>query len=173
MVLGIDIDDTITKTTENSNRFLEEFDNTVADYHRLSPKKYEEFLYIYIEKIMATNPLKENVKECLDKLHNMGHKIVLITARNNVFSPNVKDITLKYLKDNGLYYDKIIFDDDNVDFKGSVASREHVDLFIDDKENILDEIATYGIKVLRFTNEKSKYPNFSDWNKVVEYIERL
>lgn len=173
MVLGIDIDDTLTKTTENIQRFLDEFDKSAKNYHKLSPEKYEEFLYLYIEKIMATNPLKENAKECLDKLHNMGHKIILITARNNFCSPNVKDITLKYLKEQEIYYDKIIFDDAVTGYKGSVAKKEHVDLFIDDKEEVLDEIATYGIKVLRFTSEKSKYPTFTDWNKVVEYIERL
>ena len=40
MILGIDIDDTITETTLTANKYITLFDNSYKDYHDLSQNKY-------------------------------------------------------------------------------------------------------------------------------------
>ena len=172
MTLGIDIDDTITETSIVGNKYLLKFDNSYQDYHELSQEKYFEFLNLFLENIVKNNILKEGVKEALDYLKNNGHKIIFITARNDAHTPNVKRLTKEFLDNNNIPYDKLVFDDLNTGDKSKLALENKIDIFIDDKENVLDGIAKVSdIECLRFTKDKnSKYKTFNNWHDIIEYI---
>ena len=47
MVIGIDVDDTITKTSKCANKLLKNNDkyNYVIDYHDLNSDDYDEFMH--------------------------------------------------------------------------------------------------------------------------------
>jgi len=166
MIVGIDIDDTITKTTENANKLLKEYDaNFQEDYHK--HPKYEEYMALYRREIIISSPLMDNIKEAFDYLHKNGHKIIIITYRPDKYVPDINEITIEYFKKHGLKYDKLI----NTYEKGIAAKENHVDLFIDDKEKHLDDVNKYGIECIRFTKEKeSKYKTFSNWLDIIKYI---
>lgn len=177
MVIGIDIDNTITNTYLTTQKYLSIYDNTYTDWHNLPEERKTEFLNLYIENIMTECSLKDYVKEALEYFKQNNYKIILITARNNKYSPKVKTITTNYLAKYNLPYDKIIFDDEEQENKGLSANQEHVSLFIDDKETNLDNIAKYNIECLLFDNQKhpqncSKYKTFSNWRDIIEYIKR-
>ncbi len=175
MVIGVDIDNTITNTHIATMKYLQMYDKNCSNWHNLSLDKQKEFLMLYVDNIIREATLKDYVKEGFLELHKLGYKIVLITARNNEESPNVKRLTEETLNKWGLYYDKILFDDDLTDKKGERAKSLNVEIFIDDKEHNLDDVASYGIEGLRFDFRgdgkiTSKYKTFNNWRDIIEYI---
>ncbi len=169
--IGIDIDDTITETTLTGNKYLNKFDSSYNNYHDLPKEKYYEFLNLFLADITKNNTLKPDVLEAFDFLHKNDYKIVIITARNNLYVPKIKELTIDFLKNKNLKYDKIIFDDFKIENKGIQAKENNVDIFIDDKEEVLDKVACEGIECLRFTSAKnSKYKAFDNWKSIIEYL---
>ncbi len=168
MTIGIDIDDTITKTSENIKKYLAKYKPGFTDnYHNLPAVEYDEFLYTYQSEISATNELRENVKEAFDYFKSHDIKIIIITHRSNKYAHDIDNISINHLKKNGLLFDKFI----NTPEKGIAAFENHLDLFIDDKESNLDDVSKYGIKCLKFSSEKSsKYETFSNWSDIIEFI---
>lgn len=71
----------------------------------------------------------------IHKLKQEGNKIYIITARKNndkwfpISLKNVEDITKKWLQDNHIEYDKILFD---VQDKGKSCKENHIDIMIED-----------------------------------------
>lgn len=167
MIIGIDIDDTITKTSLLIKKYLKEFDSSYDNYHNLSRKKYNQFLYKYIDLICKNCQLQNGVKEAFAYFNKMHYTIVIVTARNNKHSKNNIQNTLDYLALNNLKYDKIYFKKEK---KGKILVKNGVDLFIDDKEEVLDEVSKYNISCIKFGLTKSKYKTFDDWFKIVEYV---
>ena len=109
MILGIDIDDTITNTSKVVNKYLQEAYPNCRNYHLLSKKEYKQFLKKYIKLMRDEYELKEGVKEAWEYFKNNNFKIIIITARNNRFDrDNIKN-TIAFLNKNGLFYDKIYF----------------------------------------------------------------
>lgn len=174
MIIGIDLDDTLIETTKTGNKYLKMFvkDNSITDYHDLDKDEYLRFYGMYLYDIQKWAPLKKGALEVLNYLHSKNIKIVIITARGTLgFSESIP-VTLDYLKDHNVIYDKIIFKKNH---KSASAKQEKIDLFIDDKEKVLDEIKRAGIKTLRFTkkDEKSNHDVVSSWKEVKIYIDNL
>ncbi len=172
MNIGIDIDDTITETTFVGNKYVTKFDSNYQNYHDLPQNKYFEFLKLYLQDIVKNNIIKDGVKEAFEFFKNRDYKIIFITARNDIHAPNVKKLTKEFLAKNNIYYDKLIFDDSNTGDKSKLAKENNIDIFIDDREGVLDKIAsTSNIECIRFTNDKkSKYKTFNNWYDIIEYI---
>lgn len=168
MILGIDIDDTIAKTSLEALKCLKEYEPTYNNHRDLPSKKYNDFMAKYVERIMAEEELFEGVKEAFDYFNSKGYSVIFITARNNAFSNKVIKITKEYLKKYDIKYDSIIFDQIK---KGCKAKENKVDIFIDDKEEVLENVNSYGIECIRFTNEMdSKFKIFNSWHQIIEYL---
>ena len=172
--IGIDIDDTLTKTSELANEILhqnEEFKN-ILDYHNLDKNTLDFFIRKNIEKIQNDVELNESAKEVIDYLKDNGCKIVFITARGSLGLENLIPITKKYLSNKEIYYDKIIFKQES---KVDECIKNNIDIFIDDKEKVLDEIKKANIKTLRFCSSKtiSKHEKVSNWLEVKDYIDKI
>ncbi len=168
MILGIDIDDTITCTTETIKKYLKKKYPEYDEYKKLPRKEYIRFLKRNMKEMRSEYKLKEGVKEAFDYFHKNDFRIIIITARNNKYYRGSKLDTIKYLSDHGLVCDKIFF---NKPKKGKTAFKEHVDLFIDDKESVLDGVSKYEIKCLCM-RDSAKYPSFHNWYEIIEYIKK-
>ena len=171
MTIGIDLDDTLIETTEIGNRYLKKFitDNSISDYHDLSKPEYLKFYKLYLYDIQKCAPLKKDALNVLEYLHSKNIKIVIITARGTLGFVDSIPITLEYLKKHNVIYDKIIF---RKNHKSSAAKKEKIDLFIDDKQWVLDEIKKEGIKTLHFTDDfkKSNHDVVTSWLDIKKYI---
>lgn len=166
MILGIDIDDTITNTSEIVNKYLKQEYPNYDDRNLLPKKEYKKFLKKYIRQMRGEYELKDGAKEAWEYFRDHDFKIIIITARNNKYDrDNIKN-TLAFLEKNGIFYNKIYFKQMK---KGKIAYREHVDLFIDDKERVLDYVSLYGIHGVCM-KESYKYPSFKDWYQLLDYI---
>lgn len=168
MVVGIDIDDTISETTLEAFKYLREFNVECSNHHDLPKVEYDSFMGKYMNDIVTNCAIKEGVQEAFEYLNNHGYKIMIITARNNKYSESVKELTLKYLAKYNLKYEQIVFGKEEM---GMTAKNLGVEIFIDDKESVLDNIAKYNIECIRITrDENSKYKTFSKWSDILEYL---
>lgn len=170
MILGIDIDDTITDTSLIVKKYLNIYDPNFKDnYKELEPIFLKDFLKTYGRDIINNNKLKPYAKETLDYLYEHGYKIILITARKNDDCVNNRvELTLKYLKEKGIKYHNIEFNQEN---KGACANNYNVDIFIDDKESVLEDVSKYGIECLSINSRKeNKFKTFKSWKELLEYI---
>lgn len=170
MRLGIDIDDTITKTTALYDKYLHILYPDISSWLDISKEERLRFYEEYRPQIMSSFELQDNVQEVINKLKNKGHKIIIITARTNLGNVlNYQELTKEYLANYSIPYDEIYFDEE---LKGAKALDCHIDLFIDDNERVLDNVSSYGIKCLKF-GSSDKYLSFNNWLDIEKFIERI
>lgn len=162
MIIGIDIDDTITDTYEVMMSYAAEYtakvlkkepilnEKTNCDNHfymrDLNDWKDGEdykFLEKYYENIIINVKPKTLALEYLNKLHEEGNKIVLITARWEANNFDVRKTTEEWIKKNNIPCDKLIINAEN---KLVAAKQENIDIFIDDSYKNCKMVSESGIK---------------------------
>lgn len=177
MRIGIDIDNTITNTSEVSNYLLksDERFNHVDTYRELDEVLKKEYLTDYLKYAVLKTTLKDNVLDVLKYFKDKGDRLVFITARGNEVTKNFENLnsvglTSIYFAKNNLIYDKIIFFQDN---KKDACLKEDIDIFIDDKEEVLNEIKKANIKTIRMSNKDttSNHLVLTNWLDIKDYIE--
>ena len=178
MKIGIDIDNTITETSLLANLLVKNDYryNEAKDYHNLSEEKLKDFLTNYLSDIVYNVNIKADVKGTLEMWHNLGYKIIFITARgvektNNFINLRTLHLTSMYFEKEKIPFDEIIFFKDS---KAQTALKYKLDLFIDDKESVLDEMASVGIKTLRMTADlTSKHKIVNSWQEIQKIVSQM
>ena len=117
MVIGIDIDNTITHTTETIMHYAFRIFGEQRGLLLHPTQRYyyledtpadkavaEEFLSHYLGCIYRYMPPKEQAVEVIQELKR-EHEIILITSRNRQY-PEVEKITREWMDLNGIAYDR-------------------------------------------------------------------
>lgn len=162
MNIGIDIDDTISKTFEYSYPLSKEYTKKVLNREGLSIEEVSANSHQYLKvinewsneeadnfwaenykTIIQNVKIKEDVVDILKKLKSDGHQIYLITARTKDNSFDVALETQKWLEKNGVIYDDLIIDALE---KDEIAKAKNIDLFIDDSFTNCKAVTNIGIK---------------------------
>jgi uncharacterized HAD superfamily protein len=110
MRIGIDLDDTICRTTEMVHEKMDEYSaKTNRDVLEIMSNELirEKFFEEYLPTIYEEVVIKHDVKDVIRRLRNKGNKIFIITGRKRMKIANVMDITDKWLSDNGIEFDGI------------------------------------------------------------------
>jgi len=115
----------------------------------------------YIIKYFSETPVRTFAPEVIEKLRKEGHKIYLITARNNYGMPpeyygQEQEITKQWLDSNNIKYEKLIFAGDKE--KLSQCLENNVDVMIEDSPTNI-EYMSKKIKVIKFYNQYNKDVN--------------
>lgn len=186
MVIGIDMDDTICSTNERIIVEADKYDKEVLggtgvkdvkayefnDMLGWEPEMKGQFFKDRLEYIMGGAEIKNDAKRVINKMHDKGAKIVIISFRKAKYISDPYKLTKDWLDTEGVKYDKIYVDTGS---KVDECLQEKVTLFIDDKESHCEEVSEAGIDVLLFTNEYNKEENrftrVNNWNEVEKYIE--
>ncbi len=178
MNIGIDIDNTITNTSIVSNTLVKQdiLYRDVNDYHDLNKEETKDFLSKYLEQIVWNVNIKDDALEVLKYWKSKGYKLVFITARgveetNN--KSNIKSIYLTslYFISKGVTFDELVFFQEN---KSEVCKKYNLDVFIDDKERVLDGVKKAGINTIRITNESvSNHKIVHNWQEIKNYVDSL
>lgn len=186
MVIGIDMDDTICSTNERIIVEADKYDKEVLggtgvkdvkayefnDMLGWEPEMKGQFFKDRLEYIMGGAEIKKDAKRVINKMHDKGAKIVIISFRKAKYISDPYKLTKDWLDTEGVKYDKIYVDTGS---KVDECLEEKVTLFIDDKESHCEEVNAAGIDVLLFTNEYNKEENrftrVNNWNEVEKYIE--
>ncbi len=161
MIIGIDIDDTIADTNEMIFNYAQEYTINVLKKEPIlrdgtcNTHKYVQFFHDwkegddiqffneYYERVISNIKPKTLAVEYLQKLHEDGHKIVLITARWETDKFDVRKTTEEWVKNNNVPCDKLIINAEN---KLIAAQNENIDLFIDDSFSNCQMVSKSGIK---------------------------
>ncbi len=160
MIIGIDIDDTITNTSEMASQFLDGYNG--SKFEKLNIEEYKDFCKKYLLEIQKKMTIKDGSRETINYLHSKGYKIYLVTLRKDNYGHNIEENTLNYLKINNINYDKIFF---GVRDKWKVCKEENISLMIDDNDVIISECIANSVKCLQFGKE------VNSWTEVRNLIE--
>lgn len=165
MRIAIDFDDTIVKTSDKVKEYLDK--NNINEFKNLN-EQYE-FYKKNFDDITNELELFDDVVDVLNKL-SVNNELYLITARNDYYSKNIKDLTLKYIKDNNLPFKEIYFECFEVG-KAIKCEELKIDLFIDDYNINCLEVSKKGINTLLFKNEYKDLKTVNSWQEILEYVE--
>lgn len=185
MNIAIDIDDTLTDTFEYLMPFvaefyekdLEELQRNNISYSNI-PMEWRnygwDFEKSYYDKVVVRTPFKKDAARYVNLLHQMGHKIVIITGRTKSFYTDPYGTTEKELKNGNIVYDKLICTLD----KNQACLDEQIDVMIDDLISNCDLVSSVGITSFLFTSQanihlNTEYVRVNQWDDVIEMIEQI
>ena len=183
MIIGIDIDDTITNSSKVIKRYLMKYlghDVVKNNFRGIMRGNYvndvlETFYSKYGIEMGNAIRVKKDAAEVINRLHDEGHKIVIVTARSNNFYGNAQEFCINYLNENGIKYDKLFTAQI---YKSKLCIDENIDLMIDDSIDTVEEIKALGKKSILFTsalnkNEKCNTKRLNSWKEVYNYIQKI
>ena len=185
MNIAIDIDDTLTESFEYFQRYfaeylgvdLEELREKNISYCTL-PEELEkegiQFAKAYFDRIAADTPFKEDAAWGVNKLRELGHRIVIITARTTGVYTDPYVTSAQELKNGGIIYDKLICTSD----KATACVAESISVLVDDHPKNCDAVAAKGVTALLFEskgnqNINTEHCRVKNWKEVLEEIIKL
>lgn len=188
MRIGIDIDNVISNFNEMLLETYLMHDKELRNTGIINPNaKYirtgmfdwsnEEELSFYkdnIEGIAKKLKVKEKAKEYIDRLHNDGHLIYIITGRDNGEYSEPYNMTKKWLDENNIYYDNLILTDAyDIHAKSLECLKNDIDIMIDDSVRICSDLITSGITTILMDtpyNRKINIKIVKNWEEFYEFV---
>lgn len=182
MRIGIDIDNVISnlgqcllkeylihdKELRNTGIINENVDVRKGRFD-WSKEEEEDFYKNNIERIAKKLGLIEGAKYYIDKLHEDGHFVCIITGRDNGEYSDPLTMTKKWLAENNIYYDKLILTDAYVnDAKALRCLEENIDIMLDDSIRICKKCIEHGITTFVMDtpfNKNSDVPRVKSWKE--------
>lgn len=162
MVIGLDIDDTITDTFGVMFGYAQKYTieelgksgkidyskkltnhNYIQALHNWNEDEEIDFFRKYYKPICEkTEPFPFAV-DTINRLKEEGHKIVLITARWDFEDTDVRKLTEEWIKKQNISYDKLVV---NANTKLEAAMENNIDIFVDDSFENCVQVSKGGIK---------------------------
>ena len=188
MKIGIDIDNVISNFNDTllTEYLLHDKElrnsgiiNKNADYIRKGMFDWNEdeetnFYKNNIERIAKKLGVIEGAKEYIDKLHDDGHIICIITGRDNGEYTEPYNMTKKWLEDNSIYYDNLILTDAYDKHAKTKQCLEHnIDIMIDDSVSICSDCVENGITTILMDTPYNRYSNIQrvkSWKEFYRYV---
>ena len=172
MVIGVDIDGVLAELNKYTwhyfRKFLKEenipykFDKTKEYFYiqmNVSLEVENEFWERNVFHYAKHGKMMNNADKYMRKLHNDGHRVVIITSRRysdfqDERGENMRKAVVQWLAKNHIYYDKICFSNEKTGKKALVIN-EKVDIMIDDSPRNINEISNV-VPVLVFKNPANR-----------------
>lgn len=171
MIIGIDLDDTISNINNYKYDFVKDFlaknnytfaelDPTAAYIEKMFAIPEDIFPDIWKDMhydLFMGAPLRENAVQVLQQLKDLGHTLVIVTARTTKYFENPYQISKDWLQANNVPYDKLIV---NREDKDNVCKEEHITFFVDDYPSNIDLLTQANITTcLMDTPHNKTYQN--------------
>lgn len=170
MNIGIDIDDTITKTSEEIDKWAKEYTknvlNKALEFRQIeildpmwakhlygwSNEEDKKFWDLYYEKIMESVKPKDDAIEIINKL-SKENNIIIITARWDRESGIISRITKNWLEKYGVNYNKLFLGHQD---KRDIVKENNIELFIDDSFKTCKQISEIGVRTFIMNSRINK-----------------
>ena len=161
----------------NINRGFNPYEYLIEKQFFLTEKENNKFWKEYIFDLMVSIPTRSYASRVINELRNMGHQIVILTARDNRYLTNQYANTMNFyveewLKKNNIEYDEIISGRGN---KKDKCLKNNIDIMIEDKANNVLEISNH-IPVLCFDApynlevNKDNVTRIYSWYQIYDYF---
>lgn len=135
----------------------------------------------YIIKYFSETQVRTFAPEVIEKLRQEGHKIYIITARNDYGMPKEhygeeQEITRRWLNSNNIKYEKLIFAKDEE--KVNQCIENEIDIMIEDSPKNIKSISKQ-IKVIKFDCDYNKDVNNENiitaysWYHIYDIIQKI
>ena len=188
MKIGIDIDNVISNFNDTLlNEYLlhdkglrnSGIINKDAEYIRKGMFDWSEseettFYKSNIERISKKLEVIAGAKEYIDKLHEDGHFIYIITGRDNGEYTEPYNMTKKWLDNKGIYYDDLILTDAyDKHAKAEKCIELNIDIMIDDSVRICSDCIENGITTILMDTPYNRYSNIQrvkSWKEFYDYV---
>lgn len=190
MIIGIDIDDTLTflhdikiKTAQdyiNKNKLPYKLVKT--DTHLFSEMfdwpitECDKFWFKEADKMLTQVKAREFASETIKRLKEKGHKIVIVTARTKEWHKDPYELSFSWLNKNNILFDKLLVG--HLD-KTQVCVNENIDIFIDDMPNTLVKLQNVDIITIMMLNPHNKKQSIyngkivSNWLEIEKIINKI
>lgn len=170
MVIGVDLDDTMTNSSDVFLKYAMQYNyekkidfiiqNDILDQTKAfgwNKENMKEFRKNYLKKILDEAEANIDCVKVINKIHDRGDEVIIITARSEMELEGVTELTKRWLTKNNVKYDKLIM---NSKYKEEDCEKNNVSIFIDD--NVLNcekvykklEIPTFIFTTRYNKNEK-------------------
>ena len=187
MRIGIDLDDTITKTDEILFKYAKIYNKEEKILFNINRKEWnltkafgwneeniKEFFSKYLKSIYEEAEIKENAKERINKLKDDGNEIIIITARDTKSLKEVHEVCKDWLINNKINVDKIVVDGED---KAQKCLENKIDIFIDDNicncENVYNNLKIPVLLMNSRYNKDYQNPKIKrvyNWNEIYNEI---
>lgn len=150
MRIGIDLDDTITNSSDVFVDYAKKYNSEMIITHEINTKELDQKLAFgwnsndqkkfrekYLKDILINTKPNKDVVEVLDSIYKNGNEIFIITARNNNELNDMEAITKEWLKFYDIKYNKLII---NCKDKAKICVEEKINVFIDDNFEICQRV---------------------------------
>lgn len=163
MKIGIDIDDTLVDTSASFNKVIKKYNvNFKKSFHDKWTQDEVEFIFKnYLKEIIFSAKFKAGAKDALKRLSDLGHELIIITARNEKNCNGIEQYTKKILTD--INISKYYFGES---IKSNIAKKENLDLMIDDSMEVYKNMKSENINCILFGDK------IKTWNQILKYIEK-
>lgn len=185
MNIGIDIDDTITNSTEVIREYVIKYDTEYSNSKELvnnlnkivrgfkGSNIIERFFIDHCLEMMGKVKVKEHASEVISNLRKNGNKVFIITARSDKYYGDTTKYIQDYLGKNNIDYDVIIHSQVH---KLKACQDNKIDIMFDDAVDTCDTLNKNGIKAYLFTSEINKdlptiSPRVDSWYDVEKLFE--
>lgn len=193
MKIGIDIDGVLTNLERfqldyGSKFMFEHYNKEIEDGNAYETTEmfnidsntddsfWDEYLPIYATK----EPARKYASEVIKKLHTDGNEIYIITARyltdrNDEKGNNMRETVKKWLENNNIFYNNLIFSPED---KLEICEKNNIELMIEDKPDNINKISR-KIPVICFNagyNRQCKGDNIIrcySWYDIYAKIQKL
>ena len=185
MNIGIDIDNVIS---DYDNCFIKECllhdktlrNNGVINIHSSNifwmfdwtPEEADFFYKNNAERMGANLTPIYHSKEYIDKLKADGHKIIIITVRDDGTWCNPHTLTRTWLSNNHIYYDKLIFTR-GASFKLEKCFENNINLMIDDSKTVYQDCIENNIPALLMdttSNRDISAIRVHSWKEIYHFV---
>lgn len=163
MRIGIDIDDTLVSSSESFDEVRKKYNiNFSKSWKDEWTQEERDFIFNkHLDEILLGAEFKENSIKVVNHLHNLGHELIVITARSNNYAKTMKEKTLEILQKKDLKISQVYFEQNK---KSDLAKQLNIDLMIDDSRYVYDNMKKDGIDCILFGDK------IKTWDEVLEYI---
>ena len=187
IILGFDIDDVITKTSETLLAAVEKYGEGIDYNNPLTSKKeilrgraatpeVKVFFEKYGTDSLKRAELKEGANTVISNLKRRGVEIHLITARDESLMPGITQATIDYLAEKEIPYDGLHI---GVHNKKELCEKLGIECLTDDSIDTCRSLVGSLIKPILFTTEVNAefdaegIQRVADWKELSEVIRSL
>ncbi len=190
MIIGIDIDDTLSFLYDRKIKVAEEYirknklpyllinkeANYLSEMFNWSNEECDKFWIEESDNLLAGARVRDFASVVIRRLKEAGHKIVIITARSTDWHKDPYGLSFNWLNENGILFDKLLV---GYTDKTQVCVDEKVNIFIDDLPETLVKLQNVGIKTIMMSNPHNVNQKIyhgraaKDWLEIEKIIKNM